>query len=205
MIEGIEAPPTSDEIKHFGAAMASWGSTPLFHIVGVTPECRSLSDVDGDRLAATRIGAEELADLIAPFGAEGGALDVVVFAAPQLSLVEMGQAAKLCDRRRRSDGTDLVVCRSAQVYSDAEAMGYVASIIGFGGTVLTGTCFYQQYAREVGEANGWTRRLSSSAKIVNIPGGYGCKPALAGMADCVASAEAGVVVTGNDLGAEAAR
>jgi predicted aconitase len=37
VIEGIETVPTSDEIKHFGAAMASYGSTPLFHIVGIHP------------------------------------------------------------------------------------------------------------------------------------------------------------------------
>ncbi len=30
VIEGIEKVPTSDEIKHFGAAMASYGSTPYF-------------------------------------------------------------------------------------------------------------------------------------------------------------------------------
>lgn len=195
VIEGIEGPPTSDEIKHFGAAMASWGSTPLFHMVGVTPECRSLADVGGAALAARRVTAADIADLQAPFGAVGEAVDVVVFAAPQLSLVEMGQVAALCDGRHRAESTDLVVCTSAQVYGDAASMGFVGTIESFGGTVLTGTCFYQQYAREIGEANGWNRLLSNSAKIVNILGGYGYRPALASMADCVASAEAGKVVS----------
>ena len=194
VIEGIEGPPTSDEIKHFGAAMASWGSTPLFHMVGVTPECRSLADVGGAALAARRVTAADIADLQSPFGAAGEAVDVVVFAAPQLSLVEMGQVAALCDGRHRAESTDLVVCTSAQVYGDAASMGFVGTIESFGGTVLTGTCFYQQYAREIGEANGWNRLLSNSAKIVNILGGYGYRPALASMADCVASAEAGKIV-----------
>ena len=194
VIEGIEGPPTSDEIKHFGAAMASWGSTPLFHMVGVTPECRSLADVGGAALAARRVTAADIADLQAPFGAAGEAVDVVVFAAPQLSLVEMGQVAALCDGRHRAESTDLVVCTSAQVYGDAASMGFVGTIESFGGTVLTGTCFYQQYAREIGEANGWNRLLSNSAKVVNILGGYGYRPALASMADCVASAEAGKIV-----------
>ena len=198
VIEGIEGPPTSDEIKHFGAAMASWGSTPLFHMVGVTPECRSLADVGGAALAARRVTAADIADLQAPFGAAGEAVDVVVFAAPQLSLVEMGQVAALCDGRHRAESTDLVVCTSAQVYGDAASMGFVGTIESFGGTVLTGTCFYQQYAREIGEANGWNRLLSNSAKIVNILGGYGYRPALASMADCVASAEAGKVVSAGE-------
>src|SRR5271154_2180059 len=37
-IEGIEGTPRSDQLKHFGAAMASFGSVALFHIVGLTPE-----------------------------------------------------------------------------------------------------------------------------------------------------------------------
>ncbi len=194
VIEGIEKAPTSDEIKHMGAAMASYGSTPLFHIVGLTPECPTLSDVEGERLKPVTVTDQDIADLYQPFGAHGEAVDVVVFAAPQLSLVEMGQVAALCKSRHRSETTDLIVCTPAQVYVDAKRMGFVDAIEGFGGKVLTGTCFYQQYAREIGEANGWKRLLSNSAKIVNILGGYGYLPALASMEDCIASAVKGQIV-----------
>ncbi len=194
VIEGIDKAPTSDQIKHMGAAMASYGSTPLFHIVGITPECPTLADVAGQQLEPVTISAQDIAELSAPFGAKGENVDVVVFAAPQLSLVEMGQVAALCAGRRRADTTDLIVCTPAQVYVDAKRMGYVGAIEEFGGKVLTGTCFYQQYAREIGEANGWKRLLSNSAKIVNILGGYGYLPALASMEDCVASAEKGTIV-----------
>jgi predicted aconitase len=194
VIEGIEAVPTSDQIKHMGAAMASFGSTALFHVVGITPEAPDLAAVGGAGLEASRVTADDLAELSAPFGARGEKVDVVVFAAPQLSLVEMQAVAGLCAGRRRAETTDLIVCTPAQVYADAERMGYVADIEAFGGTVLTGTCFYQQYAREIGEANGWKRLLSNSAKIVNILGGYGYSPALASMEECIASAEKGEIV-----------
>ena len=195
VIEGIEEAPTSDQLKHFGAAMASYGSTPLFHIVGITPECRKLTDVGGKTLNPTSVTGEMLDALKQPFTAIGDPLDVVVFAAPQLSLVEMAELANLCDGRQRAETTDVIVCTSAQVYSDAVSMGYVKQIESFGGRVLVGTCFYQQYAREIGEANGWTRLLSNSAKIVNILGGYGYQPALASMQACVASAEKGVILS----------
>ena len=97
----------------------------------------------------------------------------------------MGQLASLCKGRQRADTTDVIICTSAQVYGDAVSMGYVAALETFGARVLVGTCFYQQYAREIGEANGWTRLLSNSAKIVNILGGYGYKPALASMSACI--------------------
>ena len=133
-------------------------------------------------------------DLCQPFGAKGEKVDVVVFAAPQLSLVEMQQVASLCRGRNISSGTSLLVCTSPSVYADAQRMGFNQTIEEFGGKVLQGTCFYQQYAREIGEANGWKRLLSNSAKIVNILGGYGYAPALASMEECIASAEIGKVV-----------
>ena len=194
VIEGINLPPSSDEIKHMGAAMASYGSVPLFHITGVTPECRCLDDVNGSLLTPVEITEHDLAELQKPFGAKGEKVDVVVFAAPQLSLVEMSQVAALCESRHIASTTDMFVCTPAQVYSDAKQMGYISSIESFGAKVLTGTCFYQQYASEIREANQWSRLLSNSAKIVNILGGYGYKPALASMEECIASAERGEIV-----------
>ena len=41
---GIDRTPTSDEMKHFGAALASYGSVALFHIIGITPEAQRIDD-----------------------------------------------------------------------------------------------------------------------------------------------------------------
>ncbi|MGH7031295.1 MAG: aconitase X, partial [Stellaceae bacterium] len=38
VIDGIEATPGSDALKHFGTALASFGSVPLFHMPGITAE-----------------------------------------------------------------------------------------------------------------------------------------------------------------------
>jgi len=35
---GLDRVPTSDEMKHFGAALASYGSTALFHLPGITAD-----------------------------------------------------------------------------------------------------------------------------------------------------------------------
>ncbi|MEZ5740098.1 MAG: aconitase X catalytic domain-containing protein [Burkholderiaceae bacterium] len=192
VIEGLAGGPTSDAMKHMGAAMASFGSSPLFHAVGITPEASTLADVGAESLPVEEITADDLARLRSSFGRPGDKVDVVVFAAPQLSLVEMQQVADLMNGRRMK--TPLLVCTSPQVYGDATRMGLVGTIEAAGGKVLEGTCFYNQYAREIGQANGWVRLLSNSAKIVNILGGYGYQPALASMQACVASAEAGEIV-----------
>ena len=71
---------------------------------------------------------------------------------------------------------------------DAERMGLVGRIEAAGGTVLSGMCFYQSYAREMAQANGWKRLATNSAKLVNILGGYGYQPLLASMEQCVDAA-----------------
>ena len=63
VIEGIESSPTSDEVKHFGAAMASYGSTPLFHLVGITPEAQNLDDCGGDKCRPETITAGDISQL----------------------------------------------------------------------------------------------------------------------------------------------
>jgi hypothetical protein len=54
--------------------------------------------------------------------------------------------------------------------------------------VLAGMCFYQSYAREMAEANGWRCLATNSAKLVNIIGGYGYRPALMSMQACIDAA-----------------
>ena len=191
VIEGIEDVPGSDELKHLGAAMASFGSTPLFHLVGITPEAPSLSAVGGTALPAHEITRDDVESLTASYGSKGDPVDVVVFAAPQLSLVEMQRVADLVAGHQRHAETAMLVCTSPAVYADATRLGLVETIEAFGAKVLEGTCFYNQYAREIGEANGWTRLLSNSAKIVNILGGYGYQPALRSAEDCITAARTG--------------
>ena len=72
--------------------------------------------------------------------------------------------------------------------------GLTRKIEDAGGVVASGVCFYQSYAREMAEANGWQRLLTNSAKLVNIIAGYGYKPALASMERCIDSAVAGRMV-----------
>ena len=90
--------------------------------------------------------------------------------------------------------TTLLAVTSPVVAADAERFGLTQRIEAAGGLVLKGMCFYQSYAREMAEANGWKRLLSNSVKLVNIIGGYGYQPSLASMEDCVASAVAGEIV-----------
>ena len=189
LVEGLEAVPTSDELKHFGAAMASFGSVALFHLAGITPEAFHAADVGRDRLqVAHHVGQADVQGLIQQYAAQSR-VDVVVFSAPQLSLYELREVARLCEGRRFK--LPLLAITSPQVKPDCDRFGYTEAIESAGGTVMSGMCFYQSYAREIAEAKGWKYLATNSAKLVNILGGYGYVPRLASMQECIEAAEKG--------------
>jgi predicted aconitase len=188
VIEGIEGVPSSDQLKHFGAAMASFGSIALFHLVGLTPEAGRLSDVASIALPFHRVTKADAAALQQEYQSDDS-VDVVVFSAPQLSLYELRDLAALCGDRRFV--VPLLAVTSPQVKPDSDRIGYTAHIEAAGGTVLSGMCFYQSYAREIADAKGWKRLATNSAKLVNILGGYGYRPVLGSMEACVDAAVTG--------------
>jgi len=188
VIEGLKRPPSSDELKHFGAAMASFGSVALFHLVGITPEASRLADVAGKRMRKHTVGRKDVKALHTSY-AVAKDVDVVVFSAPQLSIYELRMLAALCDGKRFK--VPMLAVTSPQVKPDSDRFGYTERIEKAGGTVYAGMCFYQSYAREIAEANGWKRLATNSAKMVNILGGYGYTPMLASMEQCVEAAQTG--------------
>ena len=191
VIEGIEIVPGSDALKHFGTALASFGSVALFHMPGITAEEPVFAGSPPPAIAIARAGIEAF---LARFAAPEEKLDVVVFGAPQLSLFEMEAVARALDGRQVHHNTTVIVATSPEIKHAADRMGLTSRIEASGAVVAQGICFYQSYAREMAEANGWTRLMTNSAKLVNIIGGYGYRPTLASLERCVDSAIAGRVL-----------
>jgi predicted aconitase len=178
------AAPSSDGLKHLGAAMASFGSSAMFHLCGVTPEAPAANP----RADATALARRDIEAFYESFSPSRDELDVVVFAAPQLSLLEMRELARALEGRRVAGHTALLVATSPEIAHASSRLGITAIIEAAGGIVLEGVCFYQMYARELKEVNGWTTLMTNSAKLVNIIAGYGYEPVLAPMARCIDAA-----------------
>ncbi|MGA7862874.1 MAG: aconitase X catalytic domain-containing protein [Stellaceae bacterium] len=191
VIEGIETVPGSDALKHFGTALASFGSVALFHMPGITAEEVVFA---GSPPPAVTIARDGIEVFLTRYAAPEDKLDVVVFGAPQLSLFEIEAVARALDRRRVHQGTTVLVATSPEIKHAADRMGLTSRIEAAGAVVAQGICFYQSYAREMAEANGWTRLMTNSAKLVNIIGGYGYRPTLASLERCIDSAVAGRVI-----------
>jgi predicted aconitase len=184
VLTGLERVPGSDEMKHFGAAAASFGSLALFHMAGITPEARHVQDLgDIDGLPRHKISEDTIRSFQQRYAGAADGVDLIVFSTPQLSIVEMRQLAELL--KGRHSRIPLLAITSPQVKPDADRMGLTRTIEAAGGMVLSGMCFYQSYAREMAEANQWRRLATNSAKLVNIIGGYGYRPVLLSMETCV--------------------
>ena len=192
IIENVKTDPTSDQLKHFGAALASYGSVGLFHMDEITPEALDFlavaADIDDEE--PVPIGREDIRNIYAKSD-QSVDVDVVVFAAPQLSLFEIQEVARLLEGKQINSGTALLIATSPEIKSACDRFGMTAQIEDSGAVLLSGVCFYQMYARELGEANGWKTLVTNSAKLTNIISGYGYEPKFATTQQCVEAAISG--------------
>ena len=191
---GIEQSPTADELKHLGASLASHGSMGMYHIVGVTPEARTVEDAfaGDDPPAAVTVTDEDLENLYASYETGDGRANLVVFSAPQLSLYELKTLADLLEGEKISEGTSLIATTNRGYKSAGEGLGYLRSIEDAGGMVLEGVCFYilDGVARMRAE-NGWDNLVTNSAKLANIIKAHRYNPILRPTEECVRVAVTG--------------
>lgn len=193
VIAGLEVEPTVDQLKQLGACLASYGSLAMFHLVGVTPEARTLGEAFGGRAPQRRLVLKpgELRRTYETFQPERRRPDVVAFTAPQLSIVELRDLAALLDGRTVHQQVRLLVTTNYQNRAAAERLGYAQAIERAGGLLLSGVCFYLMTARELAEKHGWRTIVTDSAKLANIIPGYGYNSVFRPTDVCVEAAVTG--------------
>jgi predicted aconitase len=196
VFHGFHRTPIADELKHLGAALASYGSMGMFHFVGATPEAPTLEAALGARAPSERavITDADLERVYAGYGLGDGDARLVVFSGPQQSLLEMKQLAALFEGRKVKKGSSCFVTTSRGVLAQARALGYAGALENAGVTILEGVCFYiLQNLSPMRAANGWRNMVSNSAKIVNIIGAHRFNTILRRTRDCVEIACSGAL------------
>jgi predicted aconitase len=194
VFEGTVGTPSPDELKQLGAALASYGSHAMFHMVGVTPQARDVAEACGGSPASERITVDRAAirEAYQSFVPEKEAPDIVVFGTPQLSLYELRELAGLF--RGRTARCTVYATTSSAVAHSANESGYLDVLREAGVRILTGVCFYLMTARELARRNNFRTLVTDSAKLANIIAGYGYNPVFRSTEDSVESAVSGVVV-----------
>ena len=196
VFHGYRRTPTADELKHLGAALASYGSMGMFHFVGVTPEAPSIEAAMGGVSSHEKIRIEEqdIQNTFAGYKLGDGDARLVVFSGPQQSLFEMKNLSFLFEKRKVSSGTTCIVTTNSAVLKQSRDLGYAKTLEDAGITILEGVCFYiLQNLSPMRAANRWTNMVSNSAKIVNIIGAHRFNTILRRTADCVEIACSGVL------------
>ncbi len=196
VFHGYRRSPTADELKHLGAALASYGSMGMFHFVGVTPEAPTVEAALGGKAPAERvvIANADIERVYAGYRMGDGDARLVVFSGPQQSLFEMKHLAALFAGRKIANGSSVFVTTNGAVLAQAQHLGYAKVLENAGVTLLEGVCFYiLQNLSPMREANKWTNMVSNSAKIVNIIGAHRFNTILRRSADCVEIACTGVL------------
>ena len=196
VFHGYRRTPTVDELKHLGAALASYGSMAMFHFVGVTPEAPSIEVALGGRVSSELLSItdEDLKKVYANYKLGDGDARLVVFSGPQQSLFEMKHLASLFKDRKVKAGTTCIVTTNSAILQQSRDLGYAKTLEGAGVTILEGVCFYiLQNLSPMRIANRWTNMVSNSAKIVNIIGAHRFNTILRRTADCVDIACTGIL------------
>jgi predicted aconitase len=188
VFEGVRDMPLSDDLKHLGASLASYGSHAMYHVVGVTPEAPSAAAAFGGREATARMTVTD-ADIEAVYRAYRfvpAEKNVVVFSGPQLSIFEMQRLTELFQGRKVASGMHCFITTNHAIHADAERLGYLKALHDAGVTVLQGVCFYiLQRLTEIRVENGWTNLVSNSGKLVNTITAHRFNTVLRRTADCV--------------------
>jgi predicted aconitase len=196
VFHGYRRTPTADELKHLGAALASYGSMGMFHFVGVTPEAPSLDVALGGKQAseALSITDTDISSVYKGYKLGDGDARLVVFSGPQQSLLEMKRLAALFEGRKIHSGSSCFVTTNGGVLAQSRTLGYARALEDAGVTILEGVCFYiLQNLSPMRQANRWTNMVSNSAKIVNIIGAHRFNTILRRTDDCVEIACSGVL------------
>lgn len=177
VFHGQFAQPGFNMLKHLGVALASYGGHAMFHLVGVTPEAASIDTACGSRVPDDEqvISRADLERFYRDNELIGESIDLVVFAAPQLAIDEVGQILSGLKGRSIHVNTKLILAVDPQVKSQADNAGLSAELNALGAEFFTGTCFYSE-APLMREATGWKNLVTNSAKLVNTlsSAGYNC-------------------------------
>ena len=192
VFHGDYEPPDFDMLKQFGVALASYGGHAMFHLAGVTPEAPTLEAACGDMTVTERrvVTAADLESVYEKNSFSGNDVDLVVFAAPQLSMDEVAQVVHGLEDRPVHENTRLIMAVDPQVRAQADNAGLAGRALALGAEFTTGTCFYGE-APLMQAATGWNNLVTNSAKLVNTLASTGYNVALRRVRQCLQAAQTG--------------
>jgi predicted aconitase len=190
---------STEQLRAIGAAANASGAVNMFHVVGVTPEAKTLEDAfQGMQPQETFIITPS--DIRAAASnldtSSNAALTAVCVGAPHFSVAEFEQLLPLVGENKIDPGVHFYVSTSRYVLDDIRERGWLDSLQSAGVEFITDRCTY--YAPAIEGCDG--RVMTNSAKwAYYAPGMLGSAVTFAGLDECVESAIAGKVILGSEF------
>ncbi|OGA18657.1 MAG: hypothetical protein A3G25_00480 [Betaproteobacteria bacterium RIFCSPLOWO2_12_FULL_63_13] len=144
VLTGVRQVPNLARLKHFGAAASSSGGVEMYHIVGITPEARSVEEAfAGNTPRATlRYGAAERQLAYERVNTTGRdrAVDYVMLGCPHYSSEQIWEVCQLLEGQRIHQNCSLWIFTARAIKQLADRNGFTKSIEDAGGFLMTDTC-----------------------------------------------------------------
>jgi predicted aconitase len=192
-IVGLPASMSEDDLKALGAAAASSGAVALFHVVGRTPEAPDLETACAGLTPELRLQltAEDLREAARSLSsvADGAHLSAVSLGTPHFSIDQFARLLPLLDGARPL--VEIFVNCSRATLEEVRQRGWETWLSAARVTLVADTCVYVSALMkpDVGAI------MTNSGKCAYYaPGNLGVEIAYGALAECVASARAGMVV-----------
>jgi len=137
---------TLEQFRYLVSPMPVSGATNICHVVGVTPEARTLAQAlgRGKPEEVITVGKDQIKEAVNKLTTtHSDKVDLVKFGCPHCSIIELRDIASLLDGKKVHPNVRLFVATAKQICVLAEAMGYV-DIIKQAGGVFTNTCLGSQ-------------------------------------------------------------
>ena len=135
--------PDVNMLRQCFSALASTSAAEICHIVGVTPEARSVEDALGGKAprCVITITKDEIRASLAMLCDKGRSpVDLVSIGCPHLSLEELRDLAWALADKKVADGTDFWIWTDYATQHMAKRSGYIDMIEKSGARVLNSSC-----------------------------------------------------------------
>ena len=199
VINNMQGAPVTENLKSLCAAAAATGSVALIHIVGVTPEARTLDDAFDGQTPSETIELNET-DLQEVYGKmnthKGKSVDIVALGCPHYTINEIEKVHRLLQGRKISDDTAMWIYANSYAINMSEKMGLRKDLEASGVTFRAETCMIISPIQEWG----FKVMMTDSGKCVHYaPMECGTEMVFGSVEDCVESAVAGSICRKGEL------
>ncbi|MBD3254661.1 MAG: DUF521 domain-containing protein [Candidatus Lokiarchaeota archaeon] len=131
-----------DNLKNLGAASASTGAVALIHVLGITPEAKSLEDAfqNDDPEEIVDIEKKDLEEVREKYSTEWKKPPAnIAIGCPQLSKAEVIEVLEHLENKKILDGVNFWICTNPETKNEIKQSGY-SNILKNSGAKITSLC-----------------------------------------------------------------